>query len=125
MRTWQFIGLLEHLDNTSVINSSSENGEEVVEKHRLLFEVEIEGLNETKRLGTNLIWRQQSTHLVVDFDVGDFDYDLLELIVIPGICSSLHHGESCVVEFVVMNVEEHEFRPKVSLLGGTKNLGDV
>ena len=55
MRTWQFIGLLEHLDNTSVINSSSQNGEEVVEKHRLLFEVEIESLIETKRLDMNLI----------------------------------------------------------------------
>jgi hypothetical protein len=35
---------LEHLDDTSVVNTGSEDREEVVEEHRLLFEVEVESL---------------------------------------------------------------------------------
>lgn len=102
----ELVRLLEHLDDASVVDTSGENREEVIEEHRLLLEVEVE-------------------RFVVDLDVGDLDNDLLELVVFPCVGGALHHREGCVVELVVVDVEEDEFRPEVGLLGGAKDLGDV
>ena len=63
--------------------------------------------------------------LVVNLDVGNLDDNLLELVVVPRIGGALHHGESGVVELVIVNVEEDELRPKVGLLGGAEDLRDV
>jgi hypothetical protein len=45
--------------------------------------------------------------------------------VIPGVGSTFHHGESSVIEFIVVNIKEDEFRPEMSLFGSAKNLGNV
>jgi hypothetical protein len=71
------------------------------------------------------IARRAGNYLVVDLDVGDLDDDLLELVVVPSIGSSFHHGKSGVVELVVVNVKEDQLGPEVSLLGGTEDLRDV
>jgi hypothetical protein len=45
--------------------------------------------------------------------------------MIPGVGSTFHHGESSVIEFIVVNIKEDEFRPEMSLFGSAKNLGNV
>lgn len=105
-RTRQLIRLLEHFDDASVVNPGGEDDEKVVEEHRLLGKVVGEGL-------------------VVDLNVGDLDHDLLELVVLPCVGGALHHGEGGVVELVVLDVEEDELRPEVSLLRGANDLGNV
>lgn len=64
------------------------------------------------------------------FNVRSLDDDLLELVVVPGIGSSFHHGErsvvlkiqsdqglSCVVsntyEFIILDIQENKLWPKM------------
>lgn len=65
------------------------------------------------------------THLVVDLDVRNLDDNLFELVVLPCVRRALHHRERGVVELVVVNVQEDELGPEVSLFGRADNLGDI
>ena len=102
----QAVVLLEHLDNTVDIDASSEAGQEVGKQGRMLLDVELDGT-------------------VVNFQVGNLDADLLELLVVPGVLGTLDNGQGGVVELVVVVVAEDQLGPQVCFLAGTDHLGHV
>ncbi len=98
--------LLEHADNTTVVNSLRQYGKQVVQQQRMLLKVE----------------RKRT---VVDLDVGNLGQDGLELIVIPCIGSVLHGGQSGIVHLIVLGVQVDELRPEVALLCNLDELRQV
>jgi hypothetical protein len=79
---------LEHANDTSVIDTRAERGQEIGKESGLLLKVEGEGLEGDQGLsgltrGKIIIG---TTYFVVNLNVGNLDDDLLELVVIPCIC---------------------------------------
>ena len=72
-----------------------------------------------------LALREDNRYLVVNLDVGHLDDNLLELVVLPCVRRALHHRKRGVVELVVVNVQEDELGPEMSLLSRANDLGNV
>ena len=86
--------LLEHADDTRVINSLHKYGQQVIEEERVLLQVVC-----------------QCT--VVDLDVSNLGQDGLELIMVPCIRAVLHDRERCIVWLIVLDIQEHKLAPEV------------
>ena len=97
---------LEHAHDPRVVDPRGQDDEQVRQERRLLRQVERE-------------------RLVVDLNVGHPDDDVLELGVLVRVRGSLHHREGGVVKLVVLDVQEHELRPQMGLLGRSDHLGQV
>jgi hypothetical protein len=79
---------LEHANDTSVIDTRAERGQEIGKESGLLLKVEGEGLEGDQ--GLSGLTRGKiitgTTYFVVNLNVGNLDDDLLELVVVPCIC---------------------------------------
>ena len=97
----QVIVGLENLDDTAVVKTGSESGEQIGEQIRLVmsaFLLEITDGPQPAHLVTNV----ERDGLVGNLHVGNLDDDLLELRVVP-VAEALHHGQSGVVGLIYMS----------------------
>eukprot|EP00123_Amoebidium_parasiticum_P016952 comp23654_c0_seq1/m.40409 comp23654_c0_seq1/g.40409 ORF comp23654_c0_seq1/g.40409 comp23654_c0_seq1/m.40409 type:complete len:589 (+) comp23654_c0_seq1:220-1986(+) len=102
----QVAQLLEHHHRAHVVDLVDHRRQKLVQQQGGNVEVELQGLVDNLR-------------------VGALAQRVLELRMLPGISGVLHHRQGCIVELVVVHVEEHQFLPQVRILGSTHNLGDV
>jgi hypothetical protein len=86
-----------------VVHSRRQDEQEVVQHHRLVVKVELDGL-------------------VVELDVGHLRDDVLEVGLAPRLRGVCHHGERRVVVLLVLVVQEDQLCPQVGLFSSTKNL---
>ena len=85
---------LEEADNTGMVDTRDQDGEQVVEQCRLLSEIEVEGLVVAATMSdhsTNS--RTKDEHL----NVSHANDGLLEHVVLPSIRRALNHGQRSVV----------------------------
>ena len=95
--------LAEEVDRSGVVQPWCEYQKEVVQHHGLVVQVELDGL-------------------VIEFDVGHFGDDVLEVRLPPSLGGVGHHGQDSVVILLVLVVQEHKLSPQMSLLRSSKNL---
>ncbi len=95
--------LCEEVDCASVVHPRRQNEQQIVQHHRLVIQVELDGL-------------------VVQFDVGHLGDDVLEVRLAPRLCRVSHHGQCGVVVFLVFVVQEDQLGPEVGLFSSSKNL---
>ena len=62
---------------------------------------------------------------VVEFDVGNFGNNILELHVVPCCGGMIHYGSSSIVKFIILYIEISELCPVVLLITDSDQLGDV
>ncbi len=86
-----------------MVHSRRQNEQQIVQHHRLVIQVELDGL-------------------VVEFDVGHLGDDVLEVRLAPRLCRVSHHGQRGVVVFLVFVVQEDQLGPEVGLFSSSKNL---
>lgn len=94
------VRLLEHANNAVDVDPWRQCLQKVRDERRLLLEVKVEGT-------------------VVDLEIGHLDDRLFEGVVLPGICCALHHGQTSIVKFIVVGIEEDEFWPEVCFLNSS------
>ena len=83
------VPLDEEAHGTCVVQSRCEHEKEVVDETGMVVQVELEGL-------------------VVKLSVGGFGDNVLEDILLPGLCRVGHHGLDCVVKFLIFVIEEDQ-----------------
>ena len=99
----QVVGLDEEVDGARMVEARREHGQQVVEQHGLVVQVELDGL-------------------VVELDVGHLRDHVLEVVLAPRLGRVSDHGRDRVVVLLVLVVEEDQLRPQVRLLGGAQHL---
>ena len=86
------VRLDEHADNTVDVDSGSQRLQEIGQESWLLLKIETQSP-------------------VVNLNVSSLGDSVLERLVLPGICGTLHHGKGGVVPLIVVDIEEDEFGP--------------
>ena len=95
--------LSEETDSPSVVHSRGENEQKIVQHHRLVVKVELDGL-------------------VIQLDVGHLRDDVFEVGLAPGLRGVCHHGQGGIVVLFILVVQEDQFGPQVGLFSSAKNL---
>ena len=91
---WHVVCRLEEADNTGMVDTRDQDGEQVVEQCRLLREVEVEGLVVAATMSDHSTSPgTKDEHL----DVSHANDGLLEHVVLPSIRRALNHGQRSVV----------------------------
>ena len=123
-----------------MVNSRNENGQEVGQKGWLFLEVECQSLIITIAGVSSCI---SGIVKCIHLDVGSSYNHILELVMFPSIGRALYHCQSGVVlealfrhkkfyvkygnahEFVIFNIQEHQFWPKVCSLSSFDDLNGL
>jgi len=96
----------EETDSPGVIHPRRKHDKKIVQHHRLVVKVKLDGL-------------------VVQFDVGHLCDDVFEVRLAPGLRGVRHHGQGSVVVLLVLVVQEDQLSPKMGLFSSTKNLLEI
>ena len=67
----------------------------------------------------------ETTHPVVNLNIRNLNTSLLKSLMLPSVRRPLHHSQSSIVVFVVMSIQENQFRPEMRLLASSNHLRDI
>jgi len=136
------VHLTEHSDHTGVIDTGDQYAQKIGQQRWLLLEVESQSLVIARHKEVNNDPMAASQRWYLHLNICHPDNHFLELVVFPGIGRPFDHGKSSIVltwmsvddhpltsaltyKLIILDVQQDEFWPEMSLFGGPDDLGDV
>ena len=115
--------LVEELNSPRVIKSRRQNGEEIIQKKRLVFYVELHCFVVQLHV-SHLKWIVFSSALPFP-TLSHLGNDFLEVLLSPRLRGMSHHREGSVIVLFVLVIQEDKLRPQMSLFSSTENLKEA